>query len=102
MKKTTLFTVAVIIFLLMAGYFTLQVRGMAQKKCTASNACVYEAEGSCMPRGSMGYATVIFSNCLALGHCGTLFRVSCEDNETGLPFSFYYECLSNSFECGMW
>ncbi len=101
MKKTTFFTIAAIIFLLMASTFTVQVKGLALKKCTPTNNCDVLAEMSCHPGGDFIHSFLIYAACEAQLCVGT-YSVTCEDSEDGFLFTLYLICEGSSNECNGW
>ncbi len=79
MKKKPFFTIAAIIFLLMATYFTMQMRGSGNKTCRISleGECDLNVNDICngFP---MGYS-LIYGICDG-EFCSTCWRVYCDDD----------------------
>ncbi len=99
MKKKPFFTIAAIIFLLMATYFTMQMRGSGSKTCSVSfeQLCYADAFGVC--RGTPWGYYMIIGIC---DHttCITVWKLYCED-DYGIV-SYYLTCEGNSSNCTQW
>ncbi len=90
MKQKTFYTIAAIIFIMMAVYFTMQMNGSAQNGCHYDFFvwCGFASIADC-PHG-VDFATIYWSCCDGY-LCGAIWRVTCE-NQFGLPKIDYVSC----------
>ncbi len=102
MKQKTFFTIAALIFVMMAVYFTIQMQGSAQKQCSYDFGlyCMQEVFEEC-PYGIF-HASIYWSCCLGSGVCGAVWTVYCEsDNWTPVITTCSCDGYDPS-ECGSW
>ncbi len=81
MKQKTFFTIAAIIFIIMAVYFTTQMSGSSQRQCSFDFYlyCLGDAFEDC-PNG-VSQASIYWSCCVGDGNCGAVWTITCEDEE---------------------